>query len=184
MFGARPFGSRPFASALQVLSLTAAKGTFTLTGNAATITSVRHITAAKGTFTLTGFASGRGVSLLASTGTFIVSGTTFGQSRRYPFGANPFGARIFEGNITNVAAAALLVVNRAPPTFTTRRNIAPALVDARKTQPVLFQRRSISPTLIDARVHTPIPQNHGPYRPYLFDPSIFDLTIFDINQYP
>lgn len=94
-------------------TLTAAVGTFTLTGIAATLTRGYTLTALRGTFTLTGnavnFATGH--SLTASTGTFTLTGVAATFTRGYTLTA----AR---GTFTLTGNAANLVWSSSTPVVT------------------------------------------------------------------
>jgi hypothetical protein len=96
------------------------------------------------------------MSLLASSGSFVVSGTTFRYSRLYPFGGKPLGGEIYEPPVTSGnASTTILAVNRAGPKFDVRRNISPVLVQARSVEPTLIERRQVAPALVQRRSRPP-----------------------------
>ena len=74
--GAGVVGATPAAGGGATYTLTAATGSFTLTGNAAALSAARKMTAADGSFTLTGNATGLTVArkLIADTGVFTLTG--------------------------------------------------------------------------------------------------------------
>lgn len=88
----------PSAGGGPTYTLSAAKGTFTLTGNAAGLTAARLLTAAKGEFTLTGISAtlARGYPLTADKGTFGLTGNAATFARTYVLPAES-GAFVLNG---------------------------------------------------------------------------------------
>lgn len=93
-------------------TLTAAAGTFTLTGNATGVTAQRSLTAAQATFTLTGTATGllAARSLPAALGTFTISGPDTGLTAQRLLTADA-GACTLSGTATGLTLARLLTAS-------------------------------------------------------------------------
>lgn len=116
---ARPKPRKVLYRATNAYTMTAASGSFTLTGNAAALTAQRKLAAATQSFTLTGNAArlARGYTLAASSGTFTLTGQAAALTAARKMAAAS-GTFTLTGNAAGLAAARKLTASSASFTLT------------------------------------------------------------------
>lgn len=128
--GLRATQAFPPSAAAQVLTLSAAQGTYTVSGKAQTLNSTRSIAAAQGTYTVNGQAQtlNRGILISPVTGAYVINGVAqfFAIGMPAAQGAYSIAGQAVTPAVGMPAGAGAFTVTGQPQSFAVALSIKPA----------------------------------------------------------